>query len=299
MQNALIEMRALASRARHQRTETGIPRVALVQGPIPEHQLAAVYEPMVNVILRGSKSMTVGGKTLHYDPATYFVMSVGLPAAGRVHPEPSGAPYLAASLTLEPALLAWLADLPSSTRGPDVDSGFSIAAMTPELMDAWLRLLRLMDRPAEIPALAPLYEREILFRVLQGPLGWMLRDLAVPDTTLAGVNRAIQWIRQHHAEPLRVESLARHVAMSASAFHRHFKAVTALSPLQYQKRVRLLQARALLVEGKSVASVALAVGYASSSQFSREYGRLFGLPPARDADRILDSLHRRPSGLAG
>ena len=149
-------------------------------------------------------------------------------------------------------------------------------------------MLRLMERPQDITALAPAYEREILYRVLQGPQGWMLREIAAPDTAMARVSLAIQWIRRDFAEPIRVDDLAEKAAMSVSAFHRHFKAVTNLSPLQYQKRVRLLQARTLLVaSAKSVTTAAFEVGYESPTQFSRDYARVFGLPPARDAARIL------------
>jgi AraC-like DNA-binding protein len=289
MNNQLIELRALACRAENRRTETGIPRVAMVQGKIPEHMLAAVYDPMINLILQGSKAMTVGDRTLRYDPATYFVMSIELPAVGSVHPAASGEPYLAVSLTLDPTVLSTLlADLPKPTGRYENEAGFSVAAVTPELMDAWLRMLRLMDRPEDIAALAPVYEREILYRVLQGPHGWMLREIAAPDTAMARVSLAIQWIRRNFAETIRVETLAQRAAMSVSAFHRHFKAVTTLSPLQYQKRVRLLQARMLMVaSARSVTNAALEVGYESATQFGRDYARIFGLPPARDAARIL------------
>lgn len=288
MEEQLNELRSLAAHAQNKRTETGIPRVAMVQGAIPEHELAAVYDPMVNVILQGSKSMTVGGQTLHYDPATYFVMSIGLPAAGVVHSASSGAPYLAVSLTLAPAVLtSLLSDLPETADFAGQESAFSVAAVTPELLDAWVRMLRLMSHPADIPALAPAYEREILYRVLQGPMGWMLRDIATPETSLARINRVVQRIREEFARPLRMEELADDAAMSVSAFHRHFKAATTLSPLQYQKQTRLLQARTLLISaGTNVTSVAHEVGYESPTQFSREYARAFGLPPSKDAARI-------------
>jgi AraC-like DNA-binding protein len=288
MDTQLQELRQLASQAENRRTETGIPRVAMVQGEIPEHRLAAVYDPMINLILTGSKTMTVGNRTFRYDPATYFVMSVDLPAVGSVHSTADGDPYLAVSLTLEPAIVAnLLADLPKPAGGELYSSGFSVAPVTPELLDAWLRMLRLMDRPNEIAALAPAYEREILFRVLQGPLGWMLRDVATPDTALSRIGIAIQWIRENFAKPLRVDALAKMAALSVSAFHRHFKAVTALSPLQYQKHVRLLHARSLLIAGEGNAtSVAFGVGYESPTQFSREYARQFGLPPSKDAARL-------------
>lgn len=289
MKDQLNELRILAAKAENRRTETGIPRVAMVQGDIPEHMLAAVYDPMINLILQGSKTMTVGDRTLRYDPATYFVMSIDLPAVGAIHAAETGEPYLAVSLTLDPTVLATLlADLPKPIGRYENDPGFSVAAITPELMDAWVRMLRLMGNPDAIAALAPAYEREILFRVLQGQHGWMLREIAAPDTAMARVSLAIQWIRREFAEPIRVESLAQKAAMSVSAFHRHFKAVTTLSPLQYQKRVRLLQARTLMVaSAKSVTAAAFEVGYESATQFTRDYVRVFGLPPARDAARIL------------
>lgn len=288
MSSQLEELRELASRAENRRTETGIPRVAMAQGKIPEHELSAVYEPMINLILTGSKTMVIGDRTLRYDPATYFVMSIDLPAVGSVHPSEQGQPYLAVSLTLDPTLLATLlAELPSVTGADRGRTGFSVAPVTVELLDAWLRMLRLMDRPEEIAALAPLYEREILFRVLQGPLGWMLREVATPDTALSRVRAAIRWIREHFAEPMHVEDLAGMASLSVSAFHRHFKSVTAFSPLQYQKSIRLLRARSLLIAGAGNAtSVAFEVGYESANQFSREYARAFGMPPSRDVGRL-------------
>lgn len=292
MEKQLQELRVLASRAENRPTETGIPRVAMVQGEIPEHLLAAVYDPMINLILTGSKTMTVGDRTFRYDPATYFVMSVELPAVGAIHPDANGAPYLALSLTLDPAIVASLIhDLPVEVCSKLFDSGFSVAPVNSELLDAWIRMLRLMDRPNEIAVLAPGYEREILFRVLQGPLGWMLRDIATPDTALSRVGVAIHWIRGHFAEPIRVEALADMAALSVSAFHRHFKAVTALSPLQYQKRIRLLHARTQLFSGQGNAtSVAFDVGYESPNQFSREYSRLFGLPPSQDLAKATKAI---------
>ncbi|SDA60743.1 MULTISPECIES: AraC family transcriptional regulator [unclassified Janthinobacterium] len=292
MEQQMQELRALAAGAENRRTETGIPRVAMVQGEIPEHLLAAVYDPMVNLILTGSKTMTIGDRTFHYDPATYFVMSVDLPAVGAVHPAATGEPYLAVSLTLDPAIVAALIrDLPVRVCSTLLGSGFSVAPVNGELLDAWIRMLRLMERPDEIAVLAPAYEREILFRVLQGPLGWMLRDIASPDTALSRISVAINWIRRNFTEQIKVEALAEMAAFSVSAFHRHFKAVTALSPLQYQKRLRLLHARSQLISGQgSATSIAFSVGYESPNQFSREYARLFGLPPSRDLVKATREL---------
>ncbi len=305
MQTVLDEMRRLASGAKNHRTDIGIPRVAMVQGAIPDHVLAAVYEPMINLILQGAKSMTIGDKTLHYDPATYFVMSVDLPAVGSVRPAATGEPYLAVSLTVDVAVIAEL--LCDLTGSPEVlgeclplSEAFKVAAVTPELMDAWVRMLRLMERPGDIPALAPAYEREILYRVLQGPHGYVLRQLATPDSALARISAAIQRIRREFSMPLRISALAEQVSMSESAFHRHFKSATALSPLQYQKQLRLPQARHLLsTSGKSVTATALDVGYESPTQFTREYARAFGLPPTRDAARIVANLRAGSSSSAG
>jgi transcriptional regulator GlxA family with amidase domain len=155
------------------------------------------------------------------------------------------------------------------------------------MLDAWLRMLRLIDHPDEAPVLAPMIEREILFRALQGRFGEMLREIARPDGRLSQVRRATQWIREHYTEPFRVEPLAAMADMSVAAFYRHFKAITAMTPIQYQKRLRLLRARWLLLfETHNAAAIAFTVGYESASQFSREYSRLFGLPPARDAARF-------------
>ena len=289
------ELRALAARAGNRRTETGIARVAMVQGEVPEHLLSAVYDPMVNLILTGSKTMTVGDRTFHYNPATYFVMSVDLPAVGSVHPAATGEPYLAVSLTLDPVIVAALIrDLPVQVCSTLFGSGFSVAPVNEELLDAWVRMLRLIEHPDEIAVLAPAYEREILFRVLQGPLGWMLRDIASPDTALSRIGVAIDWIRRNFTEQIRVEALAEMAAFSVSAFHRHFKAVTALSPLQYQKRIRLLHARSQLLSGQgSATSIAFSVGYESPNQFSREYTRMFGLPPSRDLMKATQELRGR------
>jgi AraC-like DNA-binding protein len=281
-------LRTLAALDGNGRLETGIPRVAMVRGAIPEHELATVYEPMINLILQGSKSMTVGEHTFDYDPATYFVMSVELPAVGVIRSDAAGAPYMAVALTLVPAILAELiAGLPPGCA-ENGGNAFSVAAVTPELLDAWARMLGLIGRPDDIAALAPAYEREILYRVLQGPHGAMLRAIAAPDSAMARLAAAIAWIRRDFNLPLRVEALAGKAAMSVSAFHRHFKAATSLSPVQYQKRIRLMHARTLMVaKGSSVAAAAYDVGYESATQFSREYARLFGMAPLRDAARML------------
>ena len=181
-------------------------------------------------------------------------------------------------------LAALITDLPD--RADDNAQAFAVSPVTIDLLDPWLRFMKLLDTPADIPVLAPMLEREILYRLLQGPQGGALRQIARADSRLGQVRRAIAWIRDHYDQALRIEDLAAIAGMSAASFHRHFKAATAMSPLQYQKSLRLQEARRMLVTKQDAARVGYAVGYESASQFSREYARLFGAPPARDAMRL-------------
>ena len=289
MEHALSELRRLAlAHAENRITETPIPRIAMVRGEVPEHRMGGMYEPMVNLILQGSKTLVIGDQAIRFDSASYFVISIDAPATGSVEDAGPGRPFLAVSLTLDPTVIAaLLADVPDLAPRDGPTGGFSTCSVTPELLDVWLRLLRLVDRREDIPALAASYEREILYRVLQGPQGGMLRALVAPDSALARVRRAIDWLRRHYDETIPVETLAEIAAMSASAFHRHFKAVTSMTPIQFQKQIRLLEARRRLIVGVGTASaVAFEVGYESASQFSREYARFFGMPPARDMKSI-------------
>jgi transcriptional regulator GlxA family with amidase domain len=166
----------------------------------------------------------------------------------------------------------------------------SLSAVTPELLDAAVRLLRLLAAPRDIPALAPLAEREILYRLLTGDQVATLRQIALGDRRMRRVGRAIEWIKRNYREPFRIETLAPQAAMSPSSLHAHFKTLTAMSPLQYQKQLRLQEARRLMLgQSMDAASAAYDVGYESPSQFSREYRRLFGNPPARDSARLKSS----------
>jgi AraC-like DNA-binding protein len=281
------ELRAIVMRAGENWTATGLPRVSMVRAEACSDQ---VYESMLHLVLQGTKSLSIGDRILSFVPATYFVVPVDLPALGQVCGDAPGEAYLALSLTLDPAVIAaMLADL-CETDYDGKGEAFAVSAAGPELIDAWLRMMRLVDRPREAALLAPMIEREILFRVLQGPQGDMLRQIARPDSRLSQVRRAIDWIRLHFAEPFRVEPLAAMAGMSVAAFYRHFRTVTAMTPIQYQKRLRLLKARRqLLFEPHDAASVAFSVGYESASQFSREYARMFGLPPVRDVARFRTS----------
>lgn len=287
--SSLAQLCSLVNRAGPRKTETGIPRIAMVKGQIPAHNLSAVYEPMINLVVQGSKILTIGEQVLHYNPASYFVMSVDLPATGKVIAAGPDKPYMAVSLTISAVAVKEMMVNNPVMPIPDNARGFSVCAMNDRLMDAWCRLLRLMDTPQDIPALAPLYERELLYLILQGPQGWLLQEIASSGSSLTRIHKSIQWIRQHYQQTLPVEQLAGVAGMSASAFHRHFKNITDLSPLQYQKQMRLLEARRLLLENQQgAAEVAYQVGYESPSQFSREYARFFGLSPTQDILRLKE-----------
>ncbi|MBA2936584.1 AraC family transcriptional regulator [Sphingomonas sp. CGMCC 1.13654] len=286
MDMMLEEMRALV--ARH----AGAPvsprlRLTVSQSTAPTPPTHGLYQPMLCFVLQGGKRVIIGDRMIDYRAGHFLVASVDLPVIGQVTEASTEKPYMVVGLKLDPAAIAaLLIDLPHAGEGPG-EAGISISAMTADLLDPLLRMMRLLDTPGDVPVMAPMLEREILYRVLQGPQGAILRQIARSDSRLSQVRRAIEWIRQNYAEPLRVEQLAGLAGMSASSFHRHFKAVTAMSPLAYHKQIRLQEARRRLIAAPAEAArVAYAVGYESASQFSREYARMFGRPPMRDAARL-------------
>jgi AraC-like DNA-binding protein len=282
-----IEMlRSLASRHGGQGTvETAIPSVAITLACQTTQPAIGVFQPRFCLVLQGAKEITIGERRMRYDPSNYFIASLEVPASGCIIEASASRPYIGLSMGLDPeALAALITDTPARTDSET--SSFAVSPVTTQLLDPWERLMALLDAPEDIAVLAPMIEREILYRLLQGPQGAVLRQIARSDSRLGQVRRAIAWIREHYEQPLRIEMLAELAGMSAASFHRHFKAATAMSPLQYQKCLRLQQARRLLIANQDATRAGYAVGYESASQFSREYARLFGLPPARDALRL-------------
>ncbi|WP_442679215.1 AraC family transcriptional regulator N-terminal domain-containing protein [Sphingomonas sp. ASY06-1R] len=264
--------------------ETAIPRVAIGVSDVSHVPVASVYEPMICMVLQGAKQVMIGDQLLRYDAASCFVASLELPATGCVIEASRDAPYVVTALALDRnALSDLLADLPAASSAAAPSTGFGVAPVTPLLLEAWDQLLALLDTPADIPFLAPAREREILYRLLQSGHGPMLRQIARDDSRLSRIRRVIDWIRRHFDQALPVGMLADIAGMSIPSFHRHFKAATAMSPLQYQKTLRLQAARRMLATSTDAAKAAYAVGYESASQFSREYARLFGAPPSRDS----------------
>lgn len=292
MQNLIDRMCERISRHTDgMRPETPVPRVGI--GIARQHStpVATLYEPMICVVLKGAKQVLIGDRMLRYGPASCFIASLELPATGCVIEAASDEPYVVASLALDrDALTSLLADLPPAPPARPA-AGFGVAPVTADLLEAWDHLLALLDAPDDIPFLAPSREREVLYRLLQGTHGPILRQVGRDDSRLSQVRRAIGWIRRNFDQTLRTETLAEIAGMSVPSFHRHFKAATAMSPLQYQKTLRLQAARRLLTTNTDAARAAYAVGYESASQFSREYARLFGAPPSRDAERLRSASY--------
>jgi AraC-like DNA-binding protein len=264
--------------------ETRIPALAFYRASAPSEHDAAVYEPCLCIIAQGAKEVLLGGEAYRYDPAQSLVVSVELPVTARVVEASPDRPCLAVRVALDPVVVGeFLAGGTTVPPAGPSGRGLGVAPPGPQLLDAVNRLVALLDDPQDIEPLAPLVLREITYRVLTGPHGSRLRQIAATGAPAQRIARAIRWLKEHFAEPLRVEALAKQVKMSPSAFHAHFKAVTALSPLQYQKRLRLQEARLLMLgDGLDAAEAGFRVGYESPSQFSREYRRMFGAPPRRD-----------------
>jgi AraC-like DNA-binding protein len=239
---------------------------------------------------QGGKRLLLGDKVFEYRAGQCLVVTTDLPVTGHFLRASRRTPALAMGLALRPTAIAALltrAPAPRWSRGSAEPTAMATGDAGPELLDAVARLLRLLDSPTDAAVLAPLIEQELLWRLLTGPYGEVVRQIGLADSSLSHVDRAIRWIRDNYAEPTRVADLARLAGMSSSAFHRHFRAVTAMSPLQFQKRIRPQEARALLVANAGdVAGVGHLVGYDSPTQFSREYRRLFGAPPGQDAARL-------------
>jgi len=270
---------------------TAIPRVTAIRSSVPTEPVHTVYRPALCIIAQGRKQVMIGQTVLVYDPAKYLVASVDMPLVGQVLEASADAPYLCFMLDLDPAAIGALMLETKMTQADGAAPGpaLSLTPLTPPVIDAAVRLLRLLETPADIPVLAPLAEREILYRLLVGDETSRLRQIAFAESKLQQVNRAIGWIKQNFRAPFSIETLAAEARMSASALHEHFKTVTSMSPLQYQKQLRLQEARRLiLLQSLDAAMAGHTVGYDSPSQFSREYKRLFGAPPARDIARLRE-----------
>ncbi len=276
--------------------DTAIPKLRIGRVSTAQQPVHTVYEPALCVIAQGSKRVLLGEEVYVYDPSQYLVFAQNLPVTGHVIDARPDAPHLALRLDFDIKDIAELAmdfQLGSKPPGGSPQRGIYTGNLTEDLLDPLIRLTRLLERPEDIPALAPLVVREILYRLLKSPDGWRLVQLAMIDSNSQRVAQVIKSLRHRYHQPLRMEDLAREVHMSTSALHHQFKSITAMSPLQYQKQLRLQEARRiLLAENVDAATAGHRVGYDSQSHFSREYSRFFGEPPTRDIKRLREAQLR-------
>jgi AraC-like DNA-binding protein len=274
------------------------PGLDLFRYSAPTGPVYAVNEPSFCIIVQGSKELLLGSELYRYDASRYLLVSAGLPVVGRILEGTKERPYLAVRIGLDPAVVtAVLMDngLLAARAGRAIKA-MAVSQLDADLLDSVVRLVRLVDSPRDYAALAPLAIREIVFRLALGEQGERLCQIALSAGRTHRIARAIELVRKSYDKPLRVPSLARQLGMSTSGLHHHFKAVTAMSPLQFQKQLRLQEARRLLLAGDfDAATAGYQVGYDDASQFSREYKRFFGEPPMRDVERLRDSQAGRLS----
>ncbi|WP_198670368.1 AraC family transcriptional regulator [Dyella sp. C9] len=262
--------------------------LSLFRASSPSVRTCAMYEPGLGLALQGAKQILLGQQSFVHEPASYLVTSVDVPVSSQVVRASREEPCLCLTFRLDLQRIRELLPEVQAARGPQPSvPGLSLSPLDGRLLDPLLRLMRLLDAPDDLAVLGPLIERELMYRLLTGEQGARLAQIASAGSQSHQVSRAIDWLRRHYDEPLRIEALAARVNMSTSSLHHHFRAITAMSPLQYQKQLRLHEARRQLLAGEcDVATAAHRVGYESPSQFSREYSRHFGAPPLRDVARL-------------
>lgn len=275
-------------------TDTAISGLSFYRQDKPTACSVCVVEPSIALVVQGAKSMMLEDTTFRYDPNSFLITSLDLPAKMQVLEASPEKPYLGVVIKLD---LATVSDLLSHVPLPKLSAassgrGMNLSPASPDLYDAIQRLVSLLDEPNSIPVLAPLIKKEIYWRILIADQGARLRQIVSAGSQGLRISRSVEWLKSHYDQPLRVDELAENARMSRSTFHHHFRDATSMSPLQYQKRLRLTEARRLMLAGDHDATAAAyKVGYESPSQFSREYARLFGAPPRRDIEEHLQSGH--------
>ncbi|WP_149343706.1 AraC family transcriptional regulator [Neorhizobium sp. P12A] len=271
-------------------TETAVPGLSLHRRMSMAAPASFLYEPSLALIVRGEKRVILGHETYHYDQAHFLLTALDLPTVVQVLNATQTDPYISIKqvidLELARELIAEVDQLRYSTTANE--PAWAVGHVTAQLLNAALRLLELVDRPQDIPILSRSIQREIIYRALVSPVGARLRQVVEVGTQTNRVSAAVRWLRDHFQQPFRVEQLAEIAGLGESTLHHHFRALTAMSPLQYQKHLRLHEARRLMItERLDAGSAALRVGYESATQFNREYRRLFGVPPKTDIRAIL------------
>jgi AraC-like DNA-binding protein len=268
---------------------TAVPPLHFIRSNVPTDAIHTIHKPGLCIVVQGRKEVRLRDEGYVYDPLNYLVVSVTLPLAGQVIEASPEEPYLCIRLDIDPCEITQLiADAsPIGVPSGAQNRGLFLDKIDTSLLDAMLRLVRLLESPEDIPTLAPLAIREIFYRLLRGQQGQRLHEIAIVDSQAHRVTRAIEWLNGNYSKPLQIDSLAKLVNLSTSTLHHRFKSITAMSPLQYQKQLRLHEARRLMIaEGLDVAAAGFQVGYESPSQFSREYSRQFGSSPTRDLAKL-------------
>lgn len=287
--NNLLKDKLLHWMAQTGRYPTAIDGLAMSRRNESSQTENCFYSPTVGVVIQGAKRSLIGNEEYRYGENHCLVAGVDMPGITHVTVASPDRPFLAVSLNLDKYLITQLAaEIPPPSRsGSGSYKGVSVSEVDPGVLDAFLRLFNLLERPEQIPILSPLIKKEIHYRLLVGPHGERLRLINTLGTQSNQIARAITWLRENFKQPLQVDALAGKVNMATSTFHRHFRQVTTLSPLQFQKRLRLYEAqRLMLAENRDAGGAALAVGYESVTQFNREYKRQFGEPPRRSVNSL-------------
>jgi AraC-like DNA-binding protein len=269
------------------------PGFFIARSSKPTESVHSIYEPALCFVVQGGKRVLLGEEVFWYDPGHYLIYTVDLPLVFQVEKASKEEPYLGFRLNLDPALVASvMMESGVETKKSDASvKAINVQSIDADLLDAVVRLFRLLDTPNEIKALAPLVTREIVYRLLMSGEGARLSHLMASAGDTRRISRAIGHMREHFDEPLKVEEVARKFGMSVSGFHQHFKSVTAMSPLQFQKQIRLQEARRLMLgDDLDAASAGFRVGYEDPAYFSRDYKKMFGAPPQRDIARMRSSL---------
>ena len=261
---------------------TPVEGLVILREMAPTMLQYAMSKPLVALVLQGNKRVTMGNRTFDFGACDSLLITTDVPTVSQITMASRALPYYSLVLELDPAIIADLV----TQIGPvpfEADQPIRVDPTEAEVADAALRLLRLLDQPGTLAVLGPQLSRELHFWLLNGRHGGAIRALGVTDSHAQRIARAVAILRRHYAEPIKIEALARVSGMSLSAFHVHFRGITSLSPLQFQKQLRLIEARRrMLAQGEAISDAAFGVGYESVSQFTREYGRLFRQPPARD-----------------
>ncbi|WP_209121100.1 AraC family transcriptional regulator [Alkalihalobacillus sp. BA299] len=275
---------------------TAIPSLFFISESHVTEPVYGVYKPSLCIIVQGEKEVLLAQDRFRYGPGDYIVASVNLPITGQVIEASSDAPYLALKIEFTPSQILEVLSASKIRVGPKKDAkrAMFVSKTEPSLLDAVVRLAHLLDNPEDIPVLALLFTKEILYRLLQGPNGGALEQMAIEGSYTYRIGGVIEHIMKNFDRTFRIEELVEIANMSVSSLHRHFKDVTAMSPIQFQKQLRLQEARRLLLsESTDAADVAFRVGYESPSQFSREYSRMFGFPPREDIKRLREKYDQR------